>query len=405
MKFLTVLVFFALLFYTCNTASGIKREERKVVNYDNMKAVWVSQYDMQKVFVSEGEQREKSDYTDKAEVMIKNIRDFGFNTIILQIRPFGDSFYTSKFYPESCFVTGEYGRKIQYDALSIFIDICHKSKLSIQAWINPMRLMKTNEIEKIPPCPIKDMYERNFLPICGGRFYLDLARNEARQLIIDGATEALEKYDFDGLHMDDYFYPTEEDYFDEQTFALSGGEDVKQFRIQNLNILVKGLYKAVKKVNKDLIFGISPGGNITKFPGMYCADVFEWCKSDGYIDYLTPQIYFGMRHGSCPFEETARKWSDIMKNDRIKLYIGMTLGKAKLGYQNVEDSLAVTDDGKREWIEHKDVIASCFEAMKRNSRIQGFSLFCYSYFFDVLTGEPMESIQAEVEGFAEYINE
>jgi hypothetical protein len=176
-----------------------KPEESKPTPVDNsyMRGIWVSQYDMSSVYVSGGVLRSKNSYTSMVEKIVSNIKKDGFNTIFLQMRPFGDSFYNSNYYPLSRFVAGSYGGSISYDPIEIFIAKANAAVLSVQGWINPMRLMMKSEIASVPDnYPVKKWYGDGSDRIVEveGRLYLNPAYPEARQLIIDGVAEILRKY-------------------------------------------------------------------------------------------------------------------------------------------------------------------------------------------------------------------
>lgn len=380
--------------------------KRIIVNFEKMKGIWVSQYDMADVYCKDGVQRSKADYVSLVKTIISNIKTLGFNTVIYQIRPFGDSMYQSEYYTPSKFVTGKYGRDFRYDAVEIFVGEAKSRGLSVHAWINPMRLMTAEEISLAGDGNIlKRWYNEGKLPEVNGRLYLDVSRKEARDLIVNGAVEAITKYDFDGLHMDDYFYPTSDPAFDRTAFSQSGYNDLNKYRIDSLNALVSSLYKAVKEVDERLIFGISPAGNLKTVVKTYYADVYEWCAEEGYLDYILPQVYFGLKHGSCPFVQTVKDWAGIITNGRTKLYVGMTLGKAVSGSQGNIDVYAVTEEGKNEWINNKNVIKQCVEFLESYTKAEGYCFFCYQYFYNPVTGRANEFTKDEVEAFLPVMND
>ncbi len=200
-----------------------KEEERIVTNYTDLKGIWVSQFDMESVYKKGGVQRSMEEYRAAAARIVRDISDMGFNTVFLQIRPNGDSFCKSDLFPASRYVTGRYGRELEYDPVDIFLEEAHALSLSVQAWINPMRLMTPEEVKLIDArFAVRRMYEAGELVEFEGRLYLDPARGDALALVLDGAKEALLDHAFDGLHIDDYFYPTQEERFDKATFAASG---------------------------------------------------------------------------------------------------------------------------------------------------------------------------------------
>ncbi len=390
--------------FSADVSEPEKEEERIVTNYTDLKGIWVSQFDMESVYKKGGVQRSMEEYRAAAARIVRDISDMGFNTVFLQIRPNGDSFCKSDLFPASRYVTGRYGRELEYDPVDIFLEEAHALSLSVQAWINPMRLMTPEEVKLIDArFAVRRMYEAGELVEFEGRLYLDPARGDALALVLDGAKEALIDHTFDGLHIDDYFYPTQEERFDKATFAASGETSLERFRRNNINALVRGLYRVAKEVDERLLFGVSPAGNLGSVVQKYSADVYEWCSRRGYLDYILPQLYFGLEHGVCPFDAEAAKWAGIIKNPEVKLYIGMSLGKAVAGSKDEEDKWASTPEGKREWIEHKDVLARCMRYLAEWGKADGWCFFCLSYFIDPLTGEPNPYSAAETAGIEPYI--
>ena len=127
------------------SAQTAMTEEYTRLNYDYMKAVWLTQYDMQPVYTSGGKQRDKEEFIELASAVLDRVGADGFNTVIIQVRPFGDSFYPSTVYPASSVVTGSYGIAMEYDPFDILVQLAHERSLSVHAWINPFRLMRTEE--------------------------------------------------------------------------------------------------------------------------------------------------------------------------------------------------------------------------------------------------------------------
>lgn len=368
----------------------------EAVNYDYMKAVWLSQYDMADVYRYNGAQRAEVSFTHLAKTIMANIKGDGYNTVIIQVRPFGDSFYPSELYPVSSFVSGAYGKEDIYDPFAILIELAHDVGLSVHAWINPLRLMKTDEIGSVPAkYKIAEWYSsaktngKYIVPV-NGRLYLNPAYEEVRGLIVDGAAEIVEKYDVDGIHMDDYFYPTSDTSFDRAAFiSYKGTLAIDDYRRDNVNRLVALIYERIKEISGDVVFGISPAGNINMTYASLYADVYKWCANEGYIDYICPQLYFGLEHQTHAFDKDYKIWESIVTCESVKLCVGMTLGKAKQGYDNYAGT------GKYEWSESDDIIKRCLEYLGENDRCTGVAVFCYQYMYDPVTSAPEALTQSE----------
>ena len=379
---------------------------RIVRNYEDFKALWISQFDLASVYLKNGTQRPQDDFTARIAAILDNTVSLGFNTIILQMRPYADSMYPSAYYPMSRMVVGQYGREATYDPIAIAVEEAHKRHLSVQAWINPLRAMTDTEIEQVNDrYLIKQWYrdaahKGDTIVMVGNRWYLNPARAKARELILNGARELLESYPVDGLHIDDYFYPSglTED-FDRLAYEAYQSETAEEplplsaWRREQLNTLVKGLYDTVKNVGSRLLFGISPAGNYNTVYNAQFADIYTWCGTEGYIDYICPQIYFGMEHGSYDFAKVADAYQKMIKTDAVKLIVGMTLGKAFAAYTGGEDTWA--GSGKTEWIEHHDILFRELAHTKTLSTCRGVAYFCYQYFFDPMTGEPIAATAEE----------
>ncbi len=385
-----------------------------VLNYDDIKAIWISQFDMMDIYCSDGVQRSRTVYTNYVTRVLNNVVSQGLNTVILQMRPNADSMYPSDYYPMSRYVVGKYGAEAAYDPVEIFIELAHERNLSVQAWINPMRAMKTAEIKSVNDrYPIKKWYldsskKINYLYAhTNGYYYLNPAYEEVRSLIIEGARELVTKYDVDGLHMDDYFYPTTAPAYDSRAYSeykKNGGDmSLGDWRREQVNILVRGLYSMVKEVDPDILFGISPAGNFDKTYGEMYADIYEWCATPGYIDYICPQAYFGFEHSTYDYVKVVNAHRDMIKTDKVKLIVGMTLGKAVDGYNGKGDQYAGA--GKNEWIEHRDILVRQLEYTENLEHCTGVAYFAYQYFFHPTGGAPVAESATERSKFIPLLNE
>lgn len=370
------------------------------VNYPYMKAMWLSQYDLVDVYTENGQQRDRTDFIVKIEVILKKVVDIGVNTLIVQVRPFGDSFYPSEYYPLSSYAVGAYGNKASYDPFSIIVERAHALGISVHAWINPLRLMKDGEIGMIgEEYKIKQWYDRDvgdIISSVSGRLYLNPAYCEVRNLICNGVREIIELYPVDGIHIDDYFYPTTEESFDSTAYRryVNGGGtmDLADFRRDQINSLVREIYSTVKSSDENILFGVSPSGVMSNNYNLLYADVAKWCSEEGYLDYLCPQIYFGFEHSSCAFDKVCDEFSDIVKKGNVRLIVGLSLGKAESEYD------PYAGEGKYEWRDNKDILRRSYLYAKATANCSGICLFSYRLFYDPLSGNEVEETLAERQG-------
>ncbi len=391
------------------------------LNYDHMNAIWLSQLDLIPVYYDDEAklQRTEDDFEAKINKIMKNIADSGFNTVMVQVHPDCDSMYISKNYPWSDYLNGNsnrdgsgnlittvpeditartYGNTSLYDLMPIMIEAAHANKLSFQAWINPMRGFTLEEMEYVNDgYTIKQWYndaekKESYLFNTTSRYYLNPAYEEVRNYIASVASEICRYYDVDGVHIDDYFYPSGAPEYDAEEFAAQTEfATLNEYRKNNINLLVKSLYNAVKAENKNMLFGISPAGNIENNMNTLAADVKEWCSVDGYTDYICPQIYFGFKHATAAFDKLSQRWIDMTTAENVKVVLGVTLHKA-----GVLDKYAGA--GRNEWIEDTELTKKSYEWIQANTdKVDGVCMFSYQYLFDAVTGERTEYTTAFVD--------
>ncbi len=378
------------------------------LNFEEMKGIWLYQYRSECIFRTRGDQRDERDFRVRAERVVSNLARDGYNTLFLQVRPYGDSFYPSEFYCPTNFVVENYSDTFDYDPLAIFVELAHQYNISIHAWLNPMRLMTAEQIKTVPESyKIKQWYnekEGDYVVRVGERYYLNPAYAETRQLIIDGALEICKNYDIDGIHFDDYFYVSidngsEDLRFDQKAYAASNPNPTnslaerKEWRRQNVNTLLRDLYAAIKAHDERIMFGISPAGNINNNQtGYLCADVKTWCSTPGYIDYIAPQVYwsFNYKANFAKFNICTQDWAKLVTCDEVKLIVGMGL------YRTKNPTYNETDPG---WYLYKDNIKRMLEFLKAFKADSGWIMFDYETLYDINTGEYTASSLAERENF------
>lgn len=333
---------------------------------EDLKGIWVSYItlDMQ------NSGKTKEDFENKFKNIINRTKESGFNTLIVQVRPFCDALYESNYYPWSHILTGTQGATSDYDPLKIMCNMCHENNINIHAWINPYRVSSKqtpDELSDDNPY-IKDQtigFEYN------GNIYLDPSNEKAVKLIVNGVSEIVRKYDVDGIQFDDYFYPENSDEVDDEIYniyAQSSDNPLskEEWRAQNVNSMIQKVYQAVHKNSKKILFGISPQGNINNNMALG-ADVKTWCENKGYIDYICPQIYFSLDNPALTFEESLDEWMSLKLHKDLKLYVGLA------GYKGG------TEEDEGTWLDNDDILKNEIEISKEKGA-DGIMLYSYECF-------------------------
>ena len=290
------------------------------------------------------------------------------------MRPFCDALYKSKYYPYSHILTGTQGKNPGYDPLKTMCKICREKGLAIHAWINPYRVTYNNVPVKLsddnPYTKDKSIGIKTETTLI-----LDPSCEKARKLIADGIAEIVKNYDVDGIQFDDYFYPTdvgEADYGEYTEYLDShpaSGLSLERWRELNVNILLSEIHLRLQGCGKNVVFGISPQGNLENNAELF-ADVKSWCGQRGYIDYICPQIYFSLENPALGFEDALNDWLKLDFAKGVKLYVGLA------GYK------AGTDDDEGTWEYYDDTLFKEYKILKKNNNISGFMLYSYSSLLD-----------------------
>ncbi len=365
----------ALLFLSSCTKHDMSVPNQNITNSEveeenvEFRAVWISYLDLQKYDFGNEEK-----FTEEIKADFKYISDFGLNTVIVQVRPFADAVYLSNIFPWSNYVSEN---KPIFDPLSIMLDIAELFDLSFHAWVNPYRISNNSNYEKLDSdSPALKFIENKTSDVIISEkgIYFNPASLAAQKIIINGIRELIENYSVDAIHIDDYFYPTTSEAFDADSYKeyeSSGGKlTLSDWRRENVNSLISGIYSVIKGYDKRVLFGISPGGNIGYNYNNLYADVKKWCSCSGYIDYIIPQLYFGFDNTTKPFCSTADEWAEITKGSDVDLYCGLALYKVGL-----VDEFCADDKSKNEWIDNDDIIKRQIEYIRQNKSFGGFSLY------------------------------
>lgn len=349
--------------------SNIKLDRTSIKKEEETRAIFVSYIELNKYIKGNDYEISKRNIRK----IIKNIKRLKCNTIILQVRSASDAIYKSNIYPMSLnIVNTEYDD--YYDVLDYFIKESHKSNVKVIAWINPYRIRttcdKTTITEKNPAYKYLDT---DIVYINNGIYY-NPSKQETEDLIVKGVEEVL-NYDVDGILFDDYFYPDNnidkkdyEEYIKNNEFI-----EEKDYRLNIVNKMVKRVYKTCK--NKNIKFGISPDGNIDNNYNKNYADVKSWLKSNEYIDFIMPQIYYGFYNSTRDYIKVTKEWENLIENKDIELYIALAFYKV-----GMEDKYAKS--GFNEWIDNDNIIMREILLSRNLKNYKGFSLFRYENIFN-----------------------
>lgn len=349
--------------------SGKQDEEKEYVS-----AVWLTYYELSS-FIKD---KEETDFKKNITKAFKELKSNGFNRVTVQVRPYADAFYKSTYFPMSAYCTGVQGKELSYDPLSIMVEAAHKYDLFIEAWINPYRVSTTNEFDKLSDNNMALKWkDTDNLIVCDSGIYFNPASSEANELIVNGVKEIVSNYQVDGICFDDYFYPSTDEEIDKssyQAYTEKGGKfSLEDFRRNNVSEMVKSVYSAVKKINNNVTFGISPASDVEHNYNSLYADVKLWATEEGYVDYLCPQIYFGFQNESQPFMKTTKSWVDMTKCD---LYVALPL------YKSGEEDEFAGESGKNEFVDNNNIIARQVTYLSKISEVDGFYIFSYSFLKD-----------------------
>ena len=378
-KVLIILIIILILFI------NIEEPQSKT---EELKGIFISYIELNKYLSGKDEQSSKKEI-DK---MIRNIEKLKLNTIVLQIRSQADAIYKSDIYPFSFYINEN--EIIDYDILEYFIEQTHKKNMKLYAWVNPYRIRTNNNIDSISVNNPAYKYLNTDIVYIDNGIYFNPSKEETVNIILDGVKEIL-NYKIDGLLFDDYFYPNNEiDIDDYNKYLLDNPYiDKSEYNLNVVNNLIKKVHKECK--NKNIPFGISPDGNIENNYNKNYADVKLWLKSNKYVDFIIPQIYYGFYNSKKAYINTVREWEELIINNNIKLYIALAF--YKVGKEDI-----YAKDGVNEWIYNDNIIMKEIIISRNISKYNGFVLFRYDNIFD--TNMYTNNSIKEIENLKKIIN-
>ena len=275
------------------------------------------------------------------DAIVENAVTMGLTDVFFQARPCADALYPSALFPWSEWLTGQQGQAPEdgFDPLSYLTEKCHEAGLRLHCWINPYRVSRQKAADKAEA--LSALAENNPAALhpewvvlhSDGCLYFDPGLPEVRALILDGVREILDRYEVDGVHFDDYFYPSS-DFEDEATRAAYGADlSAGDYRREAVNAFVREVHELTRE--RGVVFGVSPFGiwaNRSSLPegsdtigGQsyfdHYADSRLWVR-EGLVDYIAPQLYWAVGSREGEFETLLRWWKSQTDGTGVKLYVG-----------------------------------------------------------------------------------
>ncbi|MBR1463169.1 MAG: family 10 glycosylhydrolase [Prevotella sp.] len=258
---------------------------------------------------------------------LDELKKDGVNAIIFQVRPECDALYNSQLEPWSRFLTGKQGQAPSpyWDPLQWMIDECHKRGMELHAWINPYRA-KTKTTNELANNHVAVQHPDWIFPY-DGLYILNPGIPACRDYICKVVEDIVKRYDIDGLHIDDYFYPypvagvaiPDSKQFQQYN---NGFKNINDWRRDNVNIYIKQMYETIHRVKPWVKFGVSPFGiyrnkksdpngsatnGLQNYDDLY-ADVLMWVNN-GWVDYNVPQIYWEIGNKAADYKELIAWWN------------------------------------------------------------------------------------------------
>ena len=290
-----------------------------------------------------------------------------FNAVFLQVRPEGDALYQSNLEPWSRWLTGTQGKPPSpyYDPLEFAIAECRKRNLELHAWFNPFRARSSTNAPK-GVAPHIEATMPDAVHTYGTQRWMDPGLRTVRDRSFEVIMDVVKRYDIDGVHLDDYFYPypvADTDFPDRYTYyAWGGGRTIEDWRRHNVNRFVEQLAKGIRNIKPHVAFGISPFGiyrsgeptgikGLSQYDALY-ADPKYWVQQ-GWLDYIAPQLYWPIGQTGQSYRTLLDWWSSLSrKNGQGKIPVIAGNNLVKLGSNNwsiteFEKQIALSRDRDR----------------------------------------------------------
>lgn len=297
------------------------------------RAVWVSYLEWQQMDFST-----EAAFQEQTEQMLDKVAALGATVVLAQVRPFADALYKSAYFPLSHLCTGQQGQSLGFDPLEIWVTAAHARGLQLEAWVNPYRVRQGQTPALCAQSPA--VLHPDWVKTTDTGCYFDPANPAVRQYIADALGELCQNYAVDGVHFDDYFYPTTDPAFDADDYAAAQTSlTLAQWRTENVNALMQLCRQTVHGFGRR--FGVAPAGDPAQCAATQYSDAALWLRQPGYADYVMPQLYWGLQYTkngdtSHSLARLAAQWAALPRSGEVALYAG--LGAYRIGTGDGSDT-------------------------------------------------------------------
>ncbi|WP_300598307.1 family 10 glycosylhydrolase [Niabella sp.] len=320
-----------------------------------MRAVWVTtawgldwpqdQYNMA---------TQKQQYID----YLNRFKQLNMNAVFVQIKGMGDAFYNSPYEPWSAAITGTRGKDPGYDVLKFMLDEAHARGMEFHAWLNPYRIATRASSTAAYPA-LHPSIQPDWVVSHEKIQIYNPAVPEVRQRLADIVKDIITKYDVDGIHFDDYFYPDPSTagtmVSDNADYAKYGAgmASIENFRRDNVNKAIKAVHDIIVATRPEVVFSISPAASDTYNYNTLYADVLKW-NQEGWLDVIIPQLYQQIGAASNDFKERLQWWHQF----RYKAAMMVGYGYYRFGDPTAPAAFQSVNELEKQWALTKKYKAS-----------------------------------------------
>lgn len=371
-KLIYISLLFALGVVSCDKKANEEAEtpdkpKKEVLKFPKkeMRAVWMATVwgiDWPQGTTEVNAQKQK--YID----FLEKFKELNINTVFVQVKAMGDALYDSSYEPWSKVITGIRGNKPQYDVLEFMVNEAHKRNIKIHAWVNPFRIATRGHSGTSYPELHKSVNPNWIINHEKIQIY-NPAIPEVRTRLADIIKEIITKYEVDGIHFDDYFYPSptaagtmKSDSEDFKKYG-SGEATIEDFRRKNVDKTIELIHKTIVETKPKIIFSLSPTANNDYNYKTLFANVTKWCK-EGWIDIVIPQLYHEIGNKYNDFQSRLTWWSQY--SYKAALMIGHGL------YRFGDTKSPAAFQSTRE-------LEQQFNLTKRNNKVVGNVMYSAKY--------------------------